>query len=92
MMRKSAKTKSRSSFARRQRGRRVIRVRSRCYFCEKKLDPGFSSEEILIRFLTRRGKIRAQSRSGLCSKHQRALSRAIKRGRNLGVLPYRIVA
>ena len=59
------------------------RVRSRCYFCEKK---------ILIRFLTKRGKIRPRTRSGLCARHQRTIAKEIKRGRNLGLLPFRIVA
>ncbi|GMR19056.1 MAG: hypothetical protein BMS9Abin34_181 [Patescibacteria group bacterium] len=56
------------------------------------MEPESTDEAILIRFLTRRGKIRPRSRSGLCSKHQRRLSQQIKRGRNLGVLPYRILA
>ncbi|NIT04431.1 30S ribosomal protein S18 [Candidatus Saccharibacteria bacterium] len=88
MPRKSPKTKSRS----RPRYRRVHKVRSRCYFCEKEVDPVEADAEILKRFLTRRGKIRPRSRSGLCARHQRRLSQAIKRGRNLGTIPYRIVA
>ncbi|HEB14019.1 MAG TPA: 30S ribosomal protein S18 [candidate division WWE3 bacterium] len=88
MPRKFQKTTSRSKSRRPRRSR----VRSRCYFCDKGTDPLETGEDILLRFLTRRGKIRPQTRSGLCSKHQRVLSRAIKRGRNLGTLPYRIIA
>lgn len=73
-------------------GARVSRIRSRCYFCEKEIEPDFRQEEILIRFLTKRGKIRPRSRSGMCSRHQRALSLEVRRGRNLGLLPYRIIA
>jgi len=93
-MKKSPKTKSRSNSAppNRRGGRKVIRVRSRCYFCDKEIEPGEAGEDILVRFLTRRGKIRARSRSGLCTRHQRHLAQAIKRGRNLGTIPYRIVA
>jgi len=79
-----------------RRARRTLaarsRVRSRCYFCEKKMEPDYRQDEILIRFLTKRGKIRPRTRSGLCSRHQRAIAKEIKRGRNLGLLPFRIVA
>ncbi|HLD96286.1 MAG TPA: 30S ribosomal protein S18 [Patescibacteria group bacterium] len=68
------------------------RVRSRCYFCEKKMEPDYRQDDMLIRFLTKRGKIRPRTRSGLCARHQRAIAKEIKRGRNLGLLPYRIVA
>jgi small subunit ribosomal protein S18 len=68
------------------------RVRSRCYFCEKKMEPDYRQDDILIRFLTKRGKIRPRTRSGLCARHQRTIAKEIKRGRNLGLLPYRIVA
>jgi small subunit ribosomal protein S18 len=39
-------------------------------------------------FLTDRGKIVPRRISGLTAKQQRALTRAIKRSRNLGLLPY----
>ncbi|MEX0887887.1 MAG: 30S ribosomal protein S18 [Patescibacteria group bacterium] len=68
------------------------KVRSRCYFCEKEMEPDYRQDEMLIRFLTKRGKIRPRTRSGLCSRHQRAIAREIKRSRNIGLLPYRIVA
>ena len=78
------------------RARRTLaarsKVRSRCYFCEKKIEPDYRQDDMLIRFLTKRGKIRPRTRSGLCSRHQRAIAREIKRGRNLGLLPFRIVA
>jgi len=73
-------------------GARASRVRSRCYFCEKEIEPDFRNEGMLIKFLTKRGKIRPRTRSGLCSRHQRGLSLEVKRGRNLGLLPYRIIA
>jgi small subunit ribosomal protein S18 len=79
-----------------RRARRTLaarsKVRSRCYFCEKEMEPDYRQDGILIRFLTKRGKIRPRTRSGLCSRHQRAIAKEIKRGRNLGLLPYRIVA
>lgn len=41
-------------------------------------------------FLTDRGKIVPRRISGLTAKQQRALTRAIKRARNLGLLPYTV--
>ncbi|OGC54174.1 30S ribosomal protein S18 [candidate division WWE3 bacterium RIFCSPHIGHO2_01_FULL_48_15] len=69
----------------------AARVRTRCYFDEKGTDPTYHDEGTLIRFLTKRGKIRPRTRSGLCSKHQRMIAREIKRARTLGLLPYRII-
>jgi small subunit ribosomal protein S18 len=38
-------------------------------------------------FITDRGKIVPRRTSGLCAKHQRALTRAIKQARNIALLP-----
>ena len=48
----------------------------------------FKNTELLQRFISGLGKIRARKRTGVCSKHQRKLSKAIKRARHLGLLPY----
>jgi small subunit ribosomal protein S18 len=42
----------------------------------------------LGRFLTERGKILPRRISGNCARHQRMLTRAIKRARNIALLPY----
>ena len=42
----------------------------------------------LRRFVTERGKILPRRVSGNCAKHQRALAVAIKRARELALLPY----
>lgn len=42
----------------------------------------------LKRFITTRGRILSSSRTGVCSKHQRDLAKAIKRARYMGLLPY----
>lgn len=93
-MKSRSKKEAQAENARRTRRKLAARskVRSRCYFCDKKMEPDYRLEDILIRFLTKRGKIRPRTRSGLCSRHQRLIARQIKRGRNLGLLPYRIVA
>jgi len=48
----------------------------------------FKDERTLSRFLTERGKILPSRLSGTCSRHQRQLSTAIKRARQLALLPY----
>lgn len=96
-MKRSKKTKSLSNSERSLRGsdsrrlRRGRMVRTRCYFDEKGTDPTYHDFETLSHFLTKRGKIRPRTRSGLCAKHQRLIAREIKRARNLSLLPYRII-
>jgi small subunit ribosomal protein S18 len=48
----------------------------------------FKDERTLMRFTTERGKILASRLSGACARHQRQLSVAIKRARQLALLPY----
>jgi len=60
-----------------------------CYFCQRNLrEIDFRDTEILKRFISGLAKIRARKRTGVCSKHQRQLTKAIKRARHLGLLPY----
>src|SRR5437762_1132482 len=49
-----------------------------CLFCQKKIDPTYTDLVTLRRFLTDRAKILGRARSGVCSKHQRAVARNIK--------------
>lgn len=75
--------------ARKRKIRRpIIRSQKKCYFHEKKKEPVFSDHEELSRFLTDRGKILPGARSGLCSKHQKAVSKAVKHARHLALLPF----
>lgn len=68
--------------------RRKINVPKNCWFCSEKKEPVFSDTGVLQRFVTERGKIIPRSRSGLCNKHQRALSAHIKYARHLALLPF----
>lgn len=70
------------------RPKRKIITPKNCVFCDEKKDPWFSDVEPMQRFLTERGKIVARSRSGLCSKHQRHLTRSVKHARYLALLSY----
>jgi small subunit ribosomal protein S18 len=48
----------------------------------------YKDEQLLTRFVTERGKIVPSRITGTCAPHQRQLTRAIKRGRFLALLPY----
>ncbi len=69
------------------RGRRP--KRKNCMFCvEKAKQIDFKDSLRLRRFVTDRGKILPRRVSGNCAKHQRLLAVAIKRSRELALLPY----
>jgi|UniRef100_A0A7C3YZ97 small subunit ribosomal protein S18 len=63
-------------------------MRKGCVFCERAVKVIDYKDPTLRNFLTERGKILPAKVTGVCSKHQRALSKAIKRARNLALLPY----
>ena len=60
-----------------------------CKFCADKT-PFIDYKDIksLRSYLTERGKIVAGRMSGNCAKHQRELTQAIKRARNIALMPY----
>ncbi|MFZ8862029.1 MAG: 30S ribosomal protein S18, partial [Thermocrinis sp.] len=51
----------------------------------------YKEYEELAKFLSERGKIIGRRQAGVCAKHQRILSREIKRARQLALLPYLII-
>ncbi len=60
-----------------------------CRFCEdKSLKVDYKDERMLRRFVTERGKVIPRRMSGTCARHQRSLVTAIKRARNIAILPY----
>jgi small subunit ribosomal protein S18 len=60
-----------------------------CAICESGVRVvDFKDERTLSRFLSERGKILPSRLSGTCARHQRQLSTAIKRARQLALLPY----
>jgi small subunit ribosomal protein S18 len=60
-----------------------------CSFCaEKATSIDYKDVNRLRRFVTERGKILPRRVSGNCARHQRALAVAIKRARELALLPY----
>jgi small subunit ribosomal protein S18 len=60
-----------------------------CYFCANNMENiDYQDVETLKHFLDPQSKILPAKKTGTCTKHQRKLSRAIKRSRILGLLPF----
>jgi len=71
---------------RREKGKKKRRV---CAFCVDKIaEVDYKEVSRLRRFITERGKILPRRISGNCAIHQRQLTVAIKRARQLALLPY----
>jgi len=69
----------------------MLKVRRKrvCQFCEKDIEYiDFKDDRQLIRFLTEQGKIIPRHTSGTCAKHQRQLARAVKRARQIALIPF----
>lgn len=65
------------------------RPRKSCSICEARIRMiDYKDERTLSRYLTERGKIVPRRLSGMCARHQRQLSTAIKRARHLALLPF----
>ena len=68
--------------------KKQIRFKKNCTFCKKELEIDYKNVGLLSRFLSSKKKIFSRRSSGVCAKHQRKLSLAIKRARQIALLPY----
>ncbi|MFH1593398.1 MAG: 30S ribosomal protein S18 [Candidatus Omnitrophota bacterium] len=69
--------------------RTYVLRKKKCRFCkDENLKIDYLEHQFLRRFTTERGKIVPSRISGNCAKHQRKLAVAIKRARNIGLLPF----
>ena len=68
--------------------RRVF-VKRPCRFCSEKVEQvDYKDLDRIGRYVTDRGKIIPSRLTGTCARHQRVLTRAIKRARFMALLPY----
>jgi small subunit ribosomal protein S18 len=74
----------------RPRGKRqYFRKKKVCKFCVEKIDLiDYKRADILSQFVQERGKILPRRMTGVCARHQRWLGVAIKRARNIALLPF----
>ena len=71
--------------------RRRFQRRKICRFCADKVDEiDYKDIKRLRNLITERGKIIPRRISGNCAKHQRQLGTAIKRARNIALMPFAV--
>jgi small subunit ribosomal protein S18 len=69
--------------------KQFFRRRKVCKFCEEAIDViDYKDARLVGGFISERGKILPRRLTGTCSTHQRSLSLAIKRARNIALLPF----
>jgi small subunit ribosomal protein S18 len=69
--------------------KKVFSRRRACRFCtDKEVVIDYKDAKTLKSFVTERGKIVPRRIYGTCAKHQRQLTEAVKRARQLALLPY----
>jgi ribosomal protein S18 len=84
MARSTDRDRRRSTKDTRPSGRKKV-----CLFCEEHMDcVDYKDVNLLRRFMSDRGKIRARRVTGNCAQHQREVATAIKTARELALLPY----
>lgn len=71
-----------------QKPRKRINKPKECYFCKNKISANYKELKDLERFISERGKIMGRMYTGICQKHQKQLTTAVKRARYLALLPF----
>ena len=63
--------------------------RKNCYFCREKIaEVDYKNTNQLRRYVSEKGKIRSRRITGACRRHQRQVALAVKRAREMALLPY----
>lgn len=63
--------------------------RKSCQHCKDKIEQvDYKDVAMLRKFVSDRGKIRSRRITGACRRHQSQIARAVKRARELALLPY----
>ena len=66
----------------------IKRRKKYCFFCTNDIPVDYKDVENLRRYVAGDGKIFPRRLTGACSRHQRAITRAIKRARDMALLPF----
>ena len=63
--------------------------RRNCFFCKEKIDEiDYKNVNQLRRYISEKGKIRSRRITGACRRHQGQVAQAVKRAREMALLPY----
>ena len=81
---------STSSTQRRRPGGPAGQIRRRnCFFCKEKIaEIDYKNVNQLRRYISEKGKIRSRRITGACRRHQVQIATAVKRAREMALLPY----
>jgi small subunit ribosomal protein S18 len=64
-------------------------MEKQCYFCTSNIKTvDYKDSELLKRFLSPQAKILPRRKTSVCAKHQRKLAKAVKRSRQMALLPF----
>ena len=67
--------------------------RKACQFCQEHVDYiDYKDTQLLRKFVTDRGKIKPRRVTGACTQHQRDIANAVKRAREMALMPYAVPA
>jgi small subunit ribosomal protein S18 len=85
-----AREKTPSNSQRRRPGAPVGQIRRRnCFFCKEHIaEIDYKNINQLRRYISERGKIRSRRITGACRRHQVQVAQAVKRAREMALLPY----
>jgi small subunit ribosomal protein S18 len=63
--------------------------RRNCFFCKEKIQEiDYKNVNQLRRYISEKGKIRSRRITGACRRHQVQVAQAVKRAREMALLPY----
>jgi small subunit ribosomal protein S18 len=85
-----AQPKERTNTPRKRPGLQAATGRRKsCFFCKDKVDEvDYKNINQLRRYISEKGKIRSRRISGACRRHQVQVAIAVKRAREMALLPY----
>ena len=64
-------------------------TRKSCVFCQEKISyVDYKDTQFLRRFMSPHAKILGRKRTGSCQKHQKLITKALKRARHMALLPF----
>jgi len=64
--------------------------RRKCIFCAEKRGADYKDVDFISRFVTDRGKVAPRRSTGCCAKHQRMITREIKKARQVALIPFTV--
>lgn len=65
-----------------------LKEKKHCHYCSNNCQVDWKDTQTLQRFFSHYARIVPRRSTGLCAKHQRAVARAIKRARIMGLMPF----